>query len=1805
MAESEGAFRLTFVQGRGLLSLSDRDFEGLGHVDALELEIPDLRFPFDLSGGVARFKNRRLHLRELSLFVGAKELATLLARAPLGDFGIFNPRVAIEGTRLTLCGRVVLGGHEAELTAVAALAPAPPRSASLCVYGVRAYGFLPIPAPLVVMALFTALGAESPANRDRAGELGVAPLIHFFHAADIRIDVCDLAMLAILPMHGWRLPERSRVQIRVAGGAALATRIPLVFAHSEPDAPSDPLLGEEAIPAVLAMRDFAERAAPIEEALARGDVASALAQLRTRAPVEADDKAGTRRLLQLLVAAQDTLPEAGEVAQAALAKWPDFAPAVLALAVLASERNQPEEAAGLYQRLAELSAMQGRGEDESCALLAGARQSLRAGQQERALATLERALLYRASLRPLARARIMKRVVSEGWDAILSVIGEEACAEQPDVGDEVAQVLELVHQGNVARDSGLVGQAADALEALLARGEWPESSLSRAEVAYHMGLVRLSLGDDEAASRWFGACIEGDASGPVAAAAWHALADLLHRRGDAAQEAQALLGWAGDARVPESAADKVKHLLDAAAIAEGTLGEAGNAASYLEMALVVSPADAGVLDALERLAGRTGDAVTVADILRRHLRESRPDQGKAILRLLIRLLAEHEERADEAKVACAVLLELDPDDDEATFFQARLAWQSGDRAGAAAGYLRATGATGLASHRRAEAHLRTAELMWGEGRREEAQAQLAQGLAYEPEGAPGEVLVEALHAVGADDELAALLAQRERAAGDAPSRIQSQRWLAEAAEHSGDLGRAEATYRALHEADPSNPEWLQRLVALARRQANAEALGRWLEKLWGVLEGAGLSAAGPVDVVAVGLELADLLASDPAGTERAEAILRRLADLGPLPAHALDLRYGLLLDHGGFAEAAKVFAERLAQTPADEVPAFVLSRVRGCLAKPDGLRPALALLQSFAIEALGEEAVNLRIELAERAGDALDAVHGLESLRERAPVSERAASTRRLVDLVSRPSSAPALSIAVLERLQAEAPDDLAVAEALFEAYGRMDDREARNRAWQALLAKVPGLPDDCRARLQIALSEAAERDGDLQGAEAMLETATRLAASGPSRAERLVVHARLLAARGELERAQADLDEALSARPDSASALALAGDLAYRAQDWERARKAYARLADLPDATAVLSPKLLAFRRAELAEMFGDHAEAEGAYRQVVAVDPHDDLAREALGGFCLARGDWSEAALHLQELVRLLPKESVDRLAQARQHLGQVYLGLGDLQAARQHLELALASHPDRPSTLEFLATTYERIGLFREAVAMCERLSRVLADPAKKAEALFRKGEVLRADLGDEESATEAYLRASDLDPSFAPNLARLVEYDWSRGDLSSLVDVGVDLVHAGPVPKCDREDVGLLVAIAALLTRGDEGLAKAALESPLLGGPVRADLAALRLGQLVGRVARGEIGSLDRVLEFVCSTIRGGFESELRGAVLRAVAADPGDGAQCMLLGRLFERRGQAALARSAYGVAQFLDGSLGAGRPLADLGDETKPRLEAFFPGSNAVHPWARGPLRKVLQHLAIALVSPGGGAGPGAELVDVEPLQPATVVLCETLQRDLSAPAIPFVAHGEGADVTLSATQPLRILIGRRAETLPAEDLRFFVARALEQARAGTLALLRMSQENLQGMLMAVSRIAGTSGAPFDIAGQSADEGTALWLERLRAPQTAALIPLERIRGELLDHARQALASPPEIETYLRGCRYTADRVGLLASGKPLAVLRALAGSLKDAPTADAATVAERQELMRNSQALRELVVFMLSEEYSALVVGA
>src|SRR5215468_2935318 len=77
-------FTLRFLDGRGLLGLRSPVRVALASLERLELEVPNLRFPFDLSGGPRRFQNRRCRFREARITLAEARLH-LAFEARVGD----------------------------------------------------------------------------------------------------------------------------------------------------------------------------------------------------------------------------------------------------------------------------------------------------------------------------------------------------------------------------------------------------------------------------------------------------------------------------------------------------------------------------------------------------------------------------------------------------------------------------------------------------------------------------------------------------------------------------------------------------------------------------------------------------------------------------------------------------------------------------------------------------------------------------------------------------------------------------------------------------------------------------------------------------------------------------------------------------------------------------------------------------------------------------------------------------------------------------------------------------------------------------------------------------------------------------------------------------------------------------------------------------------------------------------------------------------------------------------------------------------------------------------------------------------------------------------------------------------------------------------------------------------------------------------------------------------------------------------------------------------------------------------------
>jgi tetratricopeptide (TPR) repeat protein len=441
-ARSGRGLALTFVDGRAVLALQGGALPSLGRADRLELEIPAVRFAFDLSGGVSGLASRRCRLRELALSAGWTEVAGFLRGGRLADSGIIDPTITVVGGELRVEAQARLGRHEACFTVRVAVRPVHPRRVRISLYDVRVYGFFPVSAPMLASALLTPSGAVPRARpvASRGGVPAAAPLLWLDGPTDLELELVELALLELLPGQGWRMPERGQVRAVPAHGEE--GRVALRYAWSE-------VGGEEACCA-SALDDYdqsRQRHAKAEDALGAGEIGSAAASYRRARPVAAGDPWACTRLLQLLSAGASTTAEAVGLAMDALARWPDFIPARLARAAAASEAGQPAEAARLYQQVADLSTPPARvGSshaldtpetietsdtiDQACALVAVARERQRAGDGMAAMAALEQALAVCPRHRGAYRALVQRLTAEARWSDLVHVIIQRAADEE-------------------------------------------------------------------------------------------------------------------------------------------------------------------------------------------------------------------------------------------------------------------------------------------------------------------------------------------------------------------------------------------------------------------------------------------------------------------------------------------------------------------------------------------------------------------------------------------------------------------------------------------------------------------------------------------------------------------------------------------------------------------------------------------------------------------------------------------------------------------------------------------------------------------------------------------------------------------------------------------------------------------------------------------------------------------------------------------------------------------------------------------------------------------------------------------------------------------------------------------------------------------------------------------------------------------------------------------------------------------------------------------------------------------------------
>jgi tetratricopeptide (TPR) repeat protein len=772
-----------------------------------------------------------------------------------------------------------------------------------------------------------------------------------------------------------------------------------------------------------------------------------------------------------------------------------------------------------------------------------------------------------------------------------------------------------------------------------------------------------------------------------------------------------------------------------ARILERQLDAPSRAASALEEARRLCPADGELLGELDRLYRSLDRERERADVLE-SLVEVTPAGDR--VSLLCEAASLCGERLAEPQRAAALLLQAVAETPTTSALRAELLRALGDallRTGPPDAWCRCAEAeldaldpaAAVFHERRLQLHRELAAAYGRQGCLDPALVHLRRLADDAPNGlAPGEpehqALLHGLRIQGNWVELEQRLAEGlDRRPDDAEgwlelARLRDERLCAPEA--------AAAAYRRLLECDPAH------LPGLRGLRSAAERVGAWEE-------------------VARTLEL-ELEHPETRDAARRSALLQRLGDVC----------WGRLRST---TRASRSYAAALEARPDNFAAHRALERL---LEAMEDWRGAADLYESE-VEVLGEREPERRQQAWLRAGEiARDHLHdeprslrayvqaaataplALPRLAEQAELHRRCGEIEAFAEVFGRWCDAP--------ETPAGAADQLRLAETL-ESLGRAEAAQARvERALELDANAAPAW--DAAARLH-------EARGNATQASQALERAAELAADGGA-AERLRRAAELREpgapdAALELLRRAADLDAG------AAGIQAQIALLALRRESLEEAEGAAARALELDGADPRLAPdqKLAVALAGGRAARRSARAEAAARfYAAALEAEPRHPEALAGAGETLVACGDLAAARAALETRLEI-PEPDPDA-ALHRALLARCLREAGEPEAALAQCEAALAVEPGLEEAHELCVELHEAADAMEPGVAALERWARAGQRPADRAARLLRAAEWELRAPGHERSA-EAHLReALAADSGLGAARQQLAALLWSQ-------------------------------------------------------------------------------------------------------------------------------------------------------------------------------------------------------------------------------------------------------------------------------------------------------------------------------------------------------------------------------------------------------------------------------------------------------
>lgn len=1005
--------------------------------------------------------------------------------------------------------------------------------------------------------------------------------------------------------------------------------------------------------------------------------------------------------------------------------------------------------------------------------------------------------------------------------------------------DAHAGALSLRDAARRARAAGKLDECLASLEAAnhVAPGD--------PEILEELVQVATELGDHAAAARHLEA-LANVATGTRKGDTLLALADLYYDKLDDVQRARQIMRQAAEAFGTGMRRDATLRLLATEAASHLAWDVAVEAASEIEPSRRTGPDAVLLASALVR-AGKPADAVQV---IQEVTAAGKFDDGGLLLSALEREVARRaelartlDERADTAPAREAAELRE----------EAHELWLS---VGSAIGLPRLRRAAGTVNppiqqpaddDPRSQAMALHEQALAARNKAEPHRALQLWKKAYQIDPSFSPVWMPLADAYAAADEIDLARELYEQVAASSEYDESRRAWAAERAEA---LGRDDSVVSG--EITPRKPAGPPANLAHARALAER---GEWEAA---IREAERVAEAPPSDAEALQL-LEELYLETNDITAASEAIGRQLvlADDPEAKAKLWRRRAKIYRDAlGREAEAYRCLKEAHACAPADAEIAYQLRTA--AMVRGEWALAASLLYREIAAAPNPRERGALHLELAmifeEKLDDAAQAQVNYEQAlafdptipAAKVPLARRYEQIGRYSDAArlyleasahARAADRPALlQAAARNRAAANAHGPHAQLAAKLDRAEANGDRDAALEIAHELWRAEPGHPAAFRV-----LASARRLEGDLEGLTDLANVRSSYTDKPDERAAAWLEVAHLAEEVGKLAEAARAYDLALIEEPGHTGALDARGNLAFRLGDWATADLIYR---DLDPHDSTLGVDDLALRRSIIAENLGRHEEALELAKQAAQLAPgrYDVMMR--LQHLATATGELRTAVGAARAALDLIPLADEETALRTRQQLVELHRMLGEFDEAIQQLEVIVRDHPLHAPSIELLAEMHIAKGDWQAATRYLYQLVPLAPTPTERAEQLYRLGEAMLIHLGDVDRADDAFLRASDLDPSHVPTLRRLLDVYWRADDPGALVEVASQLAQSGGLAMGPIAGSSLAQALVAAALCGETELATMLVDALGEDGPPRIVSA---LAELVDRRGRFELGS----------------------------------------------------------------------------------------------------------------------------------------------------------------------------------------------------------------------------------------------------------------------------------------------------------------------------------------------------------------------